>query len=85
MGVPTRAAGARVREAWAAVADPAWAGRAAPSRWVGGVLFVAVSSAPLRVELQQFHAERLLAALRAALPADPVVSLRFEAVAVVPS
>jgi hypothetical protein len=36
-----------------------------------------VSSAPLRLELAEFHAERLLAALKARLPNDPVTSLRF--------
>ena len=77
LGVPSRAISRRIGEAWAAVADPAWAGRARPQRLLGGVLVVGVSSAPLRLELVQFHAERLLAALRARLPTDPITSLRF--------
>ncbi len=77
LGVPSRAVSRRIAEAWTAVADPAWAGRAKPMRLLGGVLVVGVSSAPLRLELVQFHAERLLAALRARLPTDPITSLRF--------
>ena len=77
--MPSRAASRRVHVAWGQVADPAWSGKAAPSRLEGGALVVAVESAPLREELAQFHAERLLSALKALLPDDPVVSLRFEA------
>lgn len=77
LGVPGKALSRRVTDAWAAVADPAWAGRARPLRLLGGALVVGVASAPLRQELTQFHAERLLAALRAYLPKDPITSLRF--------
>lgn len=77
LGVPSKAVSRRIAEAWTAVADPAWAGRAKPLRLFGGVLVVGVSSAPLRLELAQFHAERLLAAMRARLPTDPITSLRF--------
>jgi hypothetical protein len=68
-----------VRDAWARVADPAWAGRTEPQRLQAGVLTIAVSSAPLREEIVQFHAERLLAALREILKKDHLVSLRFTA------
>ena len=79
LGVPSRAASRRVREAWTRAADEAWAGRTAPVRLQGGVLTVAVDSAPLREELTQFHAERLLAVLRIALTEDRIVALRFVA------
>jgi len=79
LGVPTRAASRRVLEAWGALADPAWAGKTSPTRLVGGTLCVAVSSAPLREELAQFHAARLLDAMRRALPDVPIAALRFEA------
>jgi hypothetical protein len=61
------------------VADPSWADRARPLRLQAGVLTVGVASAPLREELVQFHAERLLAALREILTQDNLVSLRFTA------
>ena len=79
LGVPSQALTRRVRDAWDGLADPAWRGLAAPSRVVGGVLVVTVESASLRQELAQFHAERLLASLRAALSGDALVGLRFEA------
>ena len=77
LGVPSRAVSRRLNDAWTEIADPAWAGRARPLRLFGGALVVAVTSASLRLELAQFHAERLLAALRARLPKDPITSLRF--------
>jgi predicted nucleic acid-binding Zn ribbon protein len=77
LGVPSRAVSRRLNEAWIEIADPAWANRARPLRLFGGVLVVGVSSASLRLELAQFHAERLLAALRARLPKDPITALRF--------
>jgi len=46
---------------------------------MAGTLVVSVGSAPLRQELAQFHAERLLAALKSLLPTDPITALRFEA------
>ena len=79
LGVPSQASTRRVRDAWERLAEPAWRGLAAPSRVVNGTLIVTVESAPLRQDLAQFHAERLLAALRAALPDEPIVGLRFEA------
>jgi hypothetical protein len=79
LGVPSPALSNRVRDAWDRVAEPEWRGLAAPSRLAGGALVVAVSSTALRQDLAQFHAERLLRALRAALPDDPIATLRFEA------
>jgi len=84
LGVPSRAAGRRVLDAWRIVADAAWAGRAAPTRLLGGTLVVTVSSAPLREELAQFHAERLLDAMRRSLPDVPLAGIRFETGARVP-
>lgn len=77
LGVPSRAVSRRLNDAWIEIADPAWANRARPLRLFGGVLVVGVTSASLRLELAQFHAERLLAALRARLPNDPITALRF--------
>lgn len=79
LGVPSKAVTKRVLSAWERVADPAWRGVAMPHRWTAGTLVVAVASAPLRQELAQFHAERLLAALKSLLPDDPITALRFEA------
>lgn len=79
LGVPSKAVTRRVLSAWERVADPAWRGVAAPHRWTAGTLVVSVASAPLRQELAQFHAERLLAALKTLLPDDPITALRFEA------
>jgi hypothetical protein len=79
LGVPTRAASRRMLDAWGAIADPAWAGKARPTRLVGGTLVVTVASAPLREELAQFHAARLLEAVQRALPDVGVAALRFEA------
>jgi len=77
LGVPSRAASRRVLDAWAALADAAWRGKAAPTRLVGGTLVVGVSSAPLREELAQFHAARLLDAMRRSLPETPLTAIRF--------
>jgi hypothetical protein len=78
LGVPSRAASSRVRSAWGAVADPAWAGLARPLSLSGGVLSIGVSSSALRHDLAQYHAARLLEALRRTLHDEPIVSLRFE-------
>jgi hypothetical protein len=67
----------RLEDAWARAADPAWRGDARLRSLVGGVLEVGVSSSSLREELAQFHGERLLAVLRAALPDLGLASLRF--------
>jgi hypothetical protein len=79
LGVAPKAVSRRVAAAWKTASEGAWAGRAVPDRLLGGTLFVRVSSAPLRQELAQFHAARLLTVLGALLPDDPIVALRFEA------
>jgi hypothetical protein len=77
LGVASKSVSRKAREAWDRAADPSWAGKAVPTRWVGGVLFVEVASSALREELAQFHAERLRAVLVAASPDLPIVGLRF--------
>jgi hypothetical protein len=74
--VPARVS-TRLEEAWNLVASPAWRPHVSLARMQGGVLEVAVSSAPLREELAQFHAARLLAVLRQALADTTLVGLRF--------
>jgi hypothetical protein len=76
--VPARVA-APVEAAWSQVAEPSWRPHVKLARIQGGVLEVAVTSAPLREELAQFHAQRLLAVLRQALPETTLVGLRFVA------
>lgn len=77
LGVPSARVSAAVEEAWARAASPAWRRVAKPSRLLGGVLEVTVSSAPLREELAQFHTARLLTVLRQALPDTTLLGLRF--------
>ena len=67
----------RVSSAWNQAADPAWRDQARPRDLVGGVLTVDVTSASLREELAQFHNERLLKVLQAALPDLVLVGIRF--------
>lgn len=77
LGVPSARVTARLRSAWEQASDPGWRGEARLLRIQGGVLEVAVRSAPLRQELVQFQAERLLSVLRSALPDVPLIGLRF--------
>ena len=77
LGVPSRRITKQVMEAWALAADPAWRDDTEPASLIGGVLTISVGSSALRQELAQFHGERLLAVLRAALPSVPLVGLRF--------
>jgi hypothetical protein len=77
LGLPSAKVSAAVRAAWAQAADPAWQERARPARLLGGVLEVEVDSAPLREELAQFHATRLLAVLQEALAGTTLLGLRF--------
>jgi hypothetical protein len=79
LGVAPKAVTRRVAAAWDRASEGAWRGKAVPDRLQGGTLFVRVASAPLRQELAQFHAARLLKVLAALLPDDPVVALRFQA------
>ena len=79
LGMPSRRLAQRVEAAWERAADPAWSEQAVPLRLVGGVLVVGVTSASLRQELTQFHRDRLLSVLQAALPERSIVDLRFTA------
>jgi len=79
LGVPSARLSRRIREAWSLAADEAWRGETVPLRLLGGVLVVGVRSAALRQEIAQFHRERLLSVLRAALPDVSLVALRFTA------
>jgi hypothetical protein len=78
LGVAPKAVTRRVAAAWDRASEGAWHGKAVPDRLQGGTLFVRVSAAPLRQELTQFHAARLLTVLSTLLPDDPIVALRFE-------
>lgn len=77
LGMPSMRLTRRVADAWRASADPAWHADTRPLRLDGGVFVVGVRSAALRQELAQFHKNRLLSVLRAALPDVPLVELRF--------
>jgi hypothetical protein len=77
LGVPSERVTRKVTAAWELAADPAWRGKAAPERLVGGWLVIGVSSASLRQEIAQFHRERLLKVLQAALPDVPLVGVKF--------
>jgi hypothetical protein len=79
LGVPSQRLTRRVHAAWERAVDAAWVEDAVPLSLVGGVLVVGVRSASLRQELTQFHRERLLSVMRAALPDVPLVGLRFTA------
>ena len=79
LGVPSTRLTRRVQEAWSLAADPTWEGETVPLRLIGGVLVVGVRSAALRQEIAQFHRERLLSVLKAALPDVSLVAIRFTA------
>ena len=79
LGIPSARLTRRVQEAWSLAADPAWQGETVPQRLVGGVLVVGVRSAALRQEITQFHRDRLLSVLKAALPDVSLVAIRFTA------
>jgi hypothetical protein len=79
LGVPSQALGEKIRRAWGQVLEDAWRGRTRLESLEGGVLTVAVASAPLRDELENFHRTRLLDVMRVALPDVPLVGLRFVA------
>ena len=79
LGVPSARLSRRIREAWTRAADPAWREETVPLRLVGGVLVVGVRSAALRQEIAQFHRERLLSVMKAALPDVSLVAIRFTA------
>ena len=77
LGVPSAKLTEGLRRAWALAADDAWRDHTRLRRIEGGVLDVGVSSESLRAELTNFHRDRLLAVMRAALPDTPLVALRF--------
>ena len=79
LGVPSKRLSRRVEAAWTRAADPGWAGKVVPLRLVGGLLVIGVTSSALRQELTQFHRDRLLSVLRAALPDMTLTGLRFTA------
>lgn len=78
LGMPSIRLTRKFAEAWDRVAGT-WGDRVVPLRLTGGVLEIGVTSSSLRQELSQFHRERLLAVLQAALPDVPLVALRFTA------
>jgi len=77
LGVPSARLTDALRRAWGRAADEAWRDRTRLRRIEGGVLDVGVSSEALRAELTNFHRDRLLAVMRAALPDVPLIGLRF--------
>jgi len=77
LGVPSMRVTERLRTAWATASEESWRERTRLRRLEGGVLEVGVSSAVLRDELANFHKDRLLAVLRAALPDVPLIGMRF--------
>ena len=79
LGVPSARLTRRVQEAWSLAANPEWQDETVPLRLVGGVLVVGVRSAALRQEIAQFHRDRLLSVLKAALPDVSLVAIRFTA------
>ena len=77
LGVPSVKLTEGLRRAWGVAADEAWRAHTRLRRIEGGVLDVGVSSEALRAELTNFHRDRLLAVMRAALPDVPLIGLRF--------
>ncbi len=77
LGVPSRAVGERLTQAWAQACDPAWLEHTRVRSHLGGVMEVAVDSASLREELAQFHRERLLGVLQTSMSGFPLVGIRF--------
>ncbi len=77
LGVPSQSVNRQVLEAWERAADDRWRAETTPQTLTAGVLVVGVTSSALRQELQEFHRERLLRVLQAALPKVPIVRLHF--------
>jgi hypothetical protein len=77
LGVPSSRVTEKLKRAWSDASDDAWRERTSLRRLEGGVLEVGVSSEALRDELTNFHRQRLLAVLRAALPDTPLIGIRF--------
>ncbi|MDJ0522735.1 MAG: DciA family protein [Planctomycetota bacterium] len=77
LGMPSAKLTEGLRRAWALAADDAWRDHTRLRRIEGGVLDVGVRSEALRAELTNFHRDRLLSVMRAALPDVSLVGLRF--------
>ena len=77
LGVPSQKLGKTLHLAWAGVCEPAWRNRTWLVGHEGGVLKIGVSSAALREELVQYHAERLLGLMRTSMPSVSLAALRF--------
>jgi hypothetical protein len=77
MGVPSRAVGERLTQAWSQACDPSWVAHTRVRSHLGGVMEVAVDSASLREELAQFHRERLLGVLQTSMSGFPLIGIRF--------
>ncbi|MDA1194122.1 MAG: DciA family protein [Planctomycetota bacterium] len=77
LGLPSQRITQSVHEAWDAACEDGWSGKTNLLRLEGGVLEVAVASEALRHELTNFHRERILAVMRAALPTVPLIGIRF--------
>ena len=77
LGVPSQSVTRQVHEAWERAADDRWRAETTPETLTAGVLVVGVTSSSLRQELQEFHRERLLRVLQAALPGVPIARLHF--------
>lgn len=77
LGVPSARVTDALQRAWGNAADEAWRDTTTLRRIEGGVLEIGVRSESLRAELTNFHRDRLLAVLRAALPDVPLIGLRF--------
>ena len=77
MGVPSRAVGERLCQAWSQACDPAWIEHTRVRSHLGGVMEIAVDSAALREELAQFHRERLLGVLQTSMSGSPLIGIRF--------
>jgi hypothetical protein len=77
LGVPSATVSEKLTRAWRDACDETWHDHTTLRRLEGGVLEVGVDSDALRDELTNFHRDRLLAVLRAALSNVPLVGIRF--------
>ncbi len=77
LGVPSARLTDGLRKAWERACEESWRDQTQLRRIQGGVLDIGVGSEALRAELTNFHRERLLAVMRAALPDVPLIALRF--------
>jgi predicted nucleic acid-binding Zn ribbon protein len=75
--VPSRRVTEKLLRAWRDASEDSWAQHTRLRHLEGGVLDVGVDSEALRDELANFHRDRLLRVLRAALPDVPLIGIRF--------